>query len=114
MSLRPSMKVGRGKAREVDGSVRASYVQPRMNLLLLLSALLSALTGVGASVRGVEPAAAVAGAVARASTVVARAPATSQRPVGPLPTRVTQAFTTVVLPAPPAPAVPAYFTRRRE
>lgn len=54
----------------VDAGAGAYYVSHQMNLLLLLSALLSALTGVGARVAGPEPVQAVAqeksiGAVAK-------------------------------------------------
>jgi hypothetical protein len=57
----------------LDVPVRSTYVVARMNLLLLLSALLSALSGAGVSVRPIEPAQAVAqGAAVRAAALPAR------------------------------------------
>ena len=62
-----------------------------MNLLLLLSALLSALTGIGGSVRAPDLAQAVAGASAVAAVAPARRPGVAARPAFVLPGRVAQA-----------------------
>lgn len=85
----------------------------KMNLLLLLSALLSALTGVGSSVRGVEPATAVAArAIPQAAAIgtIAR----PQRLVPALPDRVAASWARVILATPPRPAAPLFLLRRRE
>lgn len=84
-----------------------------MNLLLLLSALLSAFTGVGSSARGNEPATAVA-ARALPRLAVASAPAKPERPVAALPSRAALAWRRVILTAAPRPDAPLYLLRRRE
>ena len=85
-----------------------------MNLLLLLSALLSALTGIGGSVRAPDVAQAVAGAKAAVAVVPARRPGVAARPGFVLPGRIAQAVlprgTALALPA----AEPIWATRRRE
>ncbi len=84
----------------------------RVNLLLLLSALLSALTGLGASVR--QPQAVQAAAQQAAKAVAAAPHAAAMRPVPALPALVRVAA------APPArvfalvAAEPVFATRRRE
>jgi hypothetical protein len=89
------------------------YVSSAMNLLLLLSALLSALTGVGARVGGPEPVQAVAQENARVAVAAEVATRLSTRPVATLP-----AVTAVAHVAPLAvfvtAAIPAWATRRRE
>jgi len=85
-----------------------------MNLLLLLSALLSALTGIGGSVRAPDMAQAVAGASAVAAVAPARRPGVAARPAFVLPGRLSQAilprYVALALPA----AQPIWATRRRE
>lgn len=97
----------------VDAAGRRSYVAGRMNLLLLLSALLSALTGVGGAARAVEPAAAVSGIEAQR---VDRAQPASARilrvPVAPPTLR--QSAAGVALPPAVIATIPAWLTRRRE
>jgi hypothetical protein len=83
-----------------------------MNLLLLLSALLSALTGIGGSVRSPDVAQAVAGqSVAVAATAVRRAVPT-HRPanVAPAPERIAVAVTPWAL----SPIQAIWTGRRRE
>ena len=85
-----------------------------MNLLLLLSALLSALTGVGGSVRAPDVAQAVAGASVAGTT---RAPAQARvahRPVSALPTRAAVAHRTAGSAVAFAVAEPLWTLRRRE
>ena len=85
-----------------------------MNLLLLLSALLSALSGIGGSVRAPDVAQAVAGAKAAVAVAPARRPGVAARPVFALPDRASQVAaswgTALALPA----AEPIWATRRRE
>jgi hypothetical protein len=84
----------------------------RVNLLLLLSALLSALTGVGASVRAAEVPQAVA-TQARAGEVAQRR-AVATRPVATSPTLTASARAPIVHVLALEPAAPLYATRRRE
>jgi hypothetical protein len=83
-----------------------------MNLLLLLSALLSALTGAGGYARAAEPAAAVAGIGAQAAQV-RQAPARTERPIAAAATirDVAQESAPVV---PTVAKAPAWLIRRRE
>ena len=84
-----------------------------MNLLLLLSALLSALTGVGARVGAPQPVQAVAQEQAvrlAPATIAARA---TWRPAQALPSLVTLASATA-LAVPAFAAIPAWVDRRRE
>lgn len=80
-----------------------------MNLLLLLSALLSALTGVGASTRGVEPAAAVSQAAV--ATAAVRAVRVTTRPVTAIPRRI--ALVRLALPAFPRTGAALFLSRLR-
>lgn len=84
-----------------------------MNLLLLLSALLSALTGVGARVGGPQPVQAVAQehAVRQAPSVAAARPI--MRPIAALPALASLAFG-VAMPAAVVFVIPAWVDRRRE
>lgn len=86
----------------------------RVNLLLLLSALLSALTGVGGSVRAQDRARAVAeGTVATARIAVAPKAAT-RRPAHALPSLIEIADTGLHTVLALISAEPAYAARRRE
>lgn len=91
----------------------ATLCQSMMNLLLLLSALLSAFTGVGAGTRGIEPAAAVQGPRAFAVSSP-RAVAITRRPAATLPTFADTALGPMVLATPPRRSVPLFLSRRRE
>ena len=96
----------------MDCFAHAPYVRARMNLLLLLSALLSALAGIGGSVRLPDVAQAVAGrSVAVAAAAVRRAVPT-HRPanVAPIATRIMVAVTAWSL----SPAQAIWTGRRRE
>ena len=85
-----------------------------VNLLLLLSALLSALTGGASAMRAPTAAHAVA-QVAAAVEARALPAGIASRPQQPLPTRIAAARHRVVVPATaPASAEPLYARRRRE
>ncbi len=84
-----------------------------VNLLLLLSALLSALTGVGTGARPAQVAVAVTRAADAAAEIRQPAPSARARPAVALPTPASVAFidgSAWHL----APAVPPYLSRRRE
>ena len=83
-----------------------------MNLLLLLSALLSALSGMGASARQPQVAHAVAQQAQVASEVTARRIAA--RPVQPLASLVTSAAWGLWNALTVAPIAPRFASRRRE
>jgi hypothetical protein len=85
----------------------------RVNLLLLLSALLSALTGVGAGVRQPPVAQTVAGSVRTVAAAVA-ARATTARPVAPRVSLAMLAAMPAVRWFAPAPIRPLFAGRRRE
>ena len=82
-----------------------------MNLLLLLSAILSALTGGTAPTRGAEPIVAT-----RPVAAVAHARTAEQvrRPIHDSAVRVAPPRLRVALPRPPRPVVPLFLLRRRE
>lgn len=85
-----------------------------MNLLLLLSALLSALTGVSAAARANEPQAVAERMVASpAATRVATATATV-RPANVVWSFAGEAWRRIVLSPQPAALAPLYLLRRRE
>ena len=84
-----------------------------MNLLLLLSALLSALTGVDARARGIDRAPAVAERVVAAAHE-SRAVEARERPADPLPTPGVLARVRVSLTEAPRPVAPLFLLRRRE
>lgn len=85
-----------------------------VNLLLLLSALLSALTGVGASVRQPPVAAQAVAQQARAAVAASVAQRVAARPVQALATRSASAAAPVTAVFALLPAEPAFATRRRE
>lgn len=85
-----------------------------MNLLLLLSALLSALTGVGSGVRSGQAVQAVAERSATAVATVAVAPARTIRPVAGLPTLAEQALPVALATFAVRPVAPIFASRRRE
>ena len=84
----------------------------RVNLLLLLSALLSALTGVGGSARQAPVAQAIA-QQGRAA-IVSAVRKFAARPVQPLATLVVSSAPPRATPLPPVSREPAYASRRRE
>ena len=96
----------------VDAEHRASYVVGAMNLLLLLSALLSALTGMGAARGGAMPQA-VCSQLVEASVPRAVAATAIARPLQPLPALVALAVATGRIFA-LAPIEPPFASRRRE
>ena len=106
---RPGMSAG--EAVDVRG-VRP-YVARGMNLLLLLSALLSALTGVDARARGLDRAPAVAERVVAAAHE-GRVISSRQRPADPLPAPGVLARARVALLEVPRPLAPLFLLRRRE
>ena len=84
-----------------------------MSVLLLLSALLSALTGVGAATRAPQVAQAVAGAAEAATVARARSPLAALRPVQASPG--IRAVAAVMRPAAAVPSrEPIWASRRRE
>jgi hypothetical protein len=87
---------------------------PAMNLLLLLSALLSALSGIGGTARAPHQARAVAGASVVAVRVAPSRAQVAHRQVSALPTPASVAPIGVVPVAPSIAAVPAWVDRRRE
>jgi hypothetical protein len=84
-----------------------------MNLLLLLSALLSALTGVSAAVRTPQVTQSVTGSSASAAQVAARRVAVRAHPVQSLPSLSSVAGTVEVVKALPE-RQPLWASRRRE
>lgn len=90
-----------------------SYVIAAMNLLLLLSALLSALTGVGGYARVDAPAAAIE-RVATAPQAIVRADQRTLLGRIALPPSIQRSAASCALPTFVVPAVPAYLSRRRE
>ncbi len=83
-----------------------------MNLLLLLSALLSALTGVAGGARAVEPQAVAERMVA--APIAARVAIATERPANVVAGRAAAGRAGVVLPPQPVASVPLYQQRRRE
>lgn len=97
----------------VDDAACNAYVAAVMNLLLLLSALLSALTGGASAMR----APAAAHAVASAAVAVrsqARAVRTVSRPIATVQPLIESARAAIVQSFVVAPAVSLYASRRRE
>lgn len=90
------------------------YVRQTVNLLLLLSAMLTALSGAGLGVRTPQVPVAVNSVVAIAGNARAVAIARTVRPVAALPRLVVVAVSPVVLVWQLAPAAPLYLGRRRE
>ena len=84
-----------------------------MNLLLLLSALLSALTGVVGGAQRLDAAPAVARSIGRSATLAAETVATS-RPLAALPVLVAVAPLAMPVRVITARAVPLWANRRRE
>lgn len=88
------------------------YVAAAMNLLLLLSALLSALTGVSAGVRAIEPQAVAERVVSAA--IAGRVAVSPQRPANVVARFAVGARARVILPRQPAAYAPLYLLRPRE
>ena len=99
-------------ASPVDARRRSHYAGRAMNLLLLLSALLSALTGVGSAVRAPAAAQAVSAQVTAAAAQV-RAVRVAQRPQPGRPT-LAMVRSVAALPVPITAFAPLYASRRRE
>lgn len=85
-----------------------------MNLLLLLSALLSALSGVGGSTRGPGVAQAVAGANVASPRIAPSRETSTRRPAMALPPRVAIVTIGVAPASPDVRAMPHWADRRRE
>lgn len=85
-----------------------------MNLLLLLSALLSAITGLGGSVRAPDVAQAVAGASVARAAPAARQVRTAPRPAVALPALIAVADSRIPLAVLPTRPAPIWMDRRRE
>lgn len=85
-----------------------------MNLLLLLSAMLSALTGVGSGVRAPEAPSMVATSVAIVRSAARTAVVATSRPVQQIASRRDVATTPRAVVAEPAAIEPRYAARRRE
>lgn len=85
-----------------------------MNLLLLLSALLSALTGVGGGVRTGQAVQAVAERSATAVAAVAVVRTRTTRPSAELPTLAEQALPVALASFTVRPVAPIFASRRRE
>lgn len=96
----------------MDCSAYAAYVRAHMNLLLLLSALLSALTGIGGSVRSPDVAQAVAGQAMVAQAAVVRHVAPTARPANTVPQAVSAIATVAIWSL--SPTWPIWASRRRE
>jgi hypothetical protein len=94
-----------------DRRLRA-YVSGHVNLLLVLTALLSALTGASVGARGTQPAVAVA-QVAQAAVSARTAVARPSRPAAAQPTLRDVAMFALGDDR-PAPALPPFLSRRRE
>ncbi len=103
-----------GCSRGMDGLICQPYVGRRMNLLLLLSALLSALTGVVSSVRVPEVSHAVAGSARVAGAAEARRPAATRRRVRGLPMLASLVAIPLSIVLPLRSREPLWANRRRE
>ena len=90
------------------------YVRRRMNLLLLLSALLSALTGVGSAVRRPEVAQAVAVRSVAGQPARIAALRVAQWPVAALPTLVASAAMVRIIAPVKVASIDIWASRRRE
>lgn len=96
-----------------DGDGRA-YVVPPMNLLLLISALLSALTGVAGAVRAPQVAQAAVGTTEAAVKASPRPSAVASRPVQASPTLASVLVIGPGVTAMVAATAPLWADRRRE